>query len=287
MFYQEYKPKSFLSRHVECFWTLQAEPLELRQKAELWPPDCTFEILFSDHPFQLNFLNESPAISISPVASFLGQKTSPVSFESDSAINLFGIRFKPFALAGRLKTPMFTFNDKSVLLSSIFGEQLGVLKLSREIKNEKSLEKKIELAESLVIEIFKEEFKVDERCRTRTNYILDHKGMVKVNDLLENFGTTKITLRKQFLQTTGLSPKAMSRVWRLNYFLQLKNESPSSLLTELCLQAGFFDQAHFIKEFKCFFMESPLKFFRHESNLLSISQGIITRRFTHHYDPYE
>ena len=139
--------------------------------------------------------------------------------------------------------------------------------------------------EDFVYQLLGKAFQIDQTFRAQLNYILDRKGLIKVNHLLSSFSISKVTLRNHFLDKMGLAPKKVSRIWRINYFLQLKKMKPQENLTQLCLEAGFYDQAHFIKEFRHFYGTNPKQFFRQESKLLKISQGIISRRFTNQYDP--
>ena len=126
---------------------------------------------------------------------------------------------------------------------------------------------------------------IDQQFRDQINFILDRKGVLKVQELFAEFQVSKVTLHKHFLRKMGLSPKQVSRIWRLNYFLQLQRNTQNRKLTELALEAGYYDQAHFIREFHRFFPYSPNRILQSNSQLLQISQGIIDRRFSNLYDP--
>ena len=68
-------------------------------------------------------------------------------------------------------------------------------------------------------------------------------------------------------------------------FLQLQQQASHQNFTHLALEAGYYDQAHSIREFKAFFNHCPSHLFQQNSQLLKISQDIITRRFSNAYDP--
>jgi AraC-like DNA-binding protein len=57
----------------------------------------------------------------------------------------------------------------------------------------------------------------------------------------------------------GTSPKKFASIVRLKHVIHQYN--PDHSLTELAYEAGFYDQAHFIKEFKLFTGATPEKFF--------------------------
>ena len=143
----------------------------------------------------------------------------------------------------------------------------------------------MELSEQLMLNISKDNLIVDPMLRDQVNYILERKGILRVNEMYSEFGISKVGLRNNFINKIGLTPKKVSQIWRLNYFLYLQQNTSCQNLTQLGLDAGFYDQAHFIKEFKSFFHCSPLHFFKNEHHLLKISQETISKRLFNVYDP--
>jgi len=141
------------------------------------------------------------------------------------------------------------------------------------------------LAEHLMLNIARENLSVDPVLRDQVNYILDRKGIIRVNDMYREFSISKVGLRNNFINKIGLTPKKVSRIWRLNYFLYLQQNASDQNFTQLGLEAGFYDQAHFIKEFKAFFHCSPKHFFNNDHHLLKISQEAIAKRLFNIYDP--
>ena len=285
MQYKEFQPPAYFSRHIECFWEMELNPPELDAPCESLSPDCTFDILFTDQPFSINAYANGVWKKINPGGTFIGQKTSSVHFSAQQTAHVFGIRFKPFAFANLIKTPLFHLTDQVVPLDKLFDLTVNDRKVVQQISSGTNGAEKTDLAEGLILNLLKKMDTIDQPLREQLNYILDRKGLVKINDLFSVFGTSKVTLLKHFSHKMGLSPKLVSRIWRINYFLELQKNKPYCNLTELCLEAGFYDQAHFIKEFKSFFGASPHRFFQQENKLIKISQEVISKRFSRQYDP--
>lgn len=80
--------------------------------------------------------------------------------------------------------------------------------------------------------------------------IQHHQGNIRLSELEQLCGYTGRTIQRQFRQDTGLSPKAFCRIARCQWALKrlLQQGTPSS--SELALELGFFDQSHFLTEFK-------------------------------------
>jgi len=72
-------------------------------------------------------------------------------------------------------------------------------------------------------------------------------------------------LERKFKKNVGLSPKQIARIYHFQSVLHLKNKSGS--LTELAHTAGYYDQSHFIKEFRDIAGINPHSFFKEERTL--------------------
>jgi AraC-like DNA-binding protein len=85
------------------------------------------------------------------------------------------------------------------------------------------------------------------------------KGNIRISELTEQLHIGQSPLEKRFRQAVGASPKKFASIVRLKNVIQ-QYDSVNSL-TELGYEAGFYDQAHFIKEFKTFTGCTPEKYF--------------------------
>lgn len=285
MHYKEYLPKSTFSQHIECFWELELRPDDFKGRFEMLSPDCTYDIIFSTENLSFKPIHTTQWQKIPTGAAFIGQRTCSINYKINRPTKIFGIRFKPFAFWNLISISLCKLNDSVFSLEKIFEINKGGDQLIKQILGENEVHHKIEYAERLFLNLSKNNLSVDSTLRDQINYILDRKGILKINDMYSEFGISKVSLRNHFVNKIGLTPKKISSIWRLNYFLYLQENASSQNLTQLGLDAGFYDQAHFIKEFKSFFHYSPLPFFKKDHQLLKISQKTITNRFFNVYDP--
>jgi AraC-like DNA-binding protein len=86
------------------------------------------------------------------------------------------------------------------------------------------------------------------------------KGDIKIKDLLLDLPISRDPFEKRFRRITGTSPKQFSVIVRLKNLIS--NYSGSTSLTEIAYDAGYFDQAHFIKDFRSFTGQTPHDFFK-------------------------
>lgn len=90
--------------------------------------------------------------------------------------------------------------------------------------------------------------------------IYQSKGTIRVKDLNEKLFISQSPFEKRFRKVVGTTAKKFASIVRFNSVLDNMNETKS--LTEICYENNFFDQAHFIKDFKQFTGDTPENFKR-------------------------
>jgi methylphosphotriester-DNA--protein-cysteine methyltransferase len=89
--------------------------------------------------------------------------------------------------------------------------------------------------------------------------IRDARGVVHVGALARELSISRDRLEKRFRHAVGTTPKHLASIHRLRRALQLCRGKPS--FSQVALDAGYFDQSHFIREFRAFTGDSPGRFF--------------------------
>ena len=82
-----------------------------------------------------------------------------------------------------------------------------------------------------------------------TTVISDSHGQIQVKEVARQSGYSERHLNRLFLTQIGMNIKDFARLTRFNYVLKHIQTSPCFFAT-LSQQAGYFDQAHFDKDFK-------------------------------------
>lgn len=89
------------------------------------------------------------------------------------------------------------------------------------------------------------------------NYIQHASGNLSVGQLNGYAGFSQRQLSRIFRQSLGLSPKAYLRVSRFIQSLNHLNKYSNYSLTDVALRSGYYDQAHFIRDYKEFTGSTP------------------------------
>jgi len=104
----------------------------------------------------------------------------------------------------------------------------------------------------------------DELINLAVTIIKQQGGNVKIAMLADKLNISQSQFEKRFRKIVGASPKKFASIVRLNYILN--TSAKGNTLTELGFDAGYFDQAHFIKDFKSFTGETPEQFLKKKQN---------------------
>lgn len=90
--------------------------------------------------------------------------------------------------------------------------------------------------------------------------IIERKGRVSISELAKNANLSESHYRKLFRETIGLSPREYSKIIRVNNAIHYLKKYRTDSLTKAALALDYFDQSHFIKEFKSVINLTPSTF---------------------------
>ncbi|MEO0473375.1 MAG: helix-turn-helix domain-containing protein, partial [Bacteroidota bacterium] len=85
--------------------------------------------------------------------------------------------------------------------------------------------------------------------------IFTHKGNLDIRHI--DTGLSPRQLRRWFHHYYGESPKVFSKVVRFQELLRAKPSAQSLKAHKIYFDHGYYDQAHFIKEFRHFYGKTP------------------------------
>lgn len=100
----------------------------------------------------------------------------------------------------------------------------------------------------------------DARVLAAVNALNAERGVLRIADLARRLHLSQDALEKRFRRIVGASPKRFASMLRLRHAMQ--RYRPGASLSELALDAGYYDQSHFIREFKAATGEAPQRFLR-------------------------
>lgn len=243
--YTEFLPDQQLQGMIYCYWQLKTsetlrEPFNYRVVA-----DGCIDIFF-----ELNHPEDSY------VMGFCKKFTE---FPLENSFNYIGIRFFPSMFPQLFKVNAKELSNRFEHLDSVVPAVSAFIRdnlhASQELEEIKQLFDRYFLAV-----IRKGSFDDDKRLYDALQLILMKQGVLDVESDLQT-GISSRQLRRLFEFYIGDTPKTFSQVVRFQNILRAKPSSQSLRQNKLFFDAGYYDQAHFIKEFKNFYGVTPSKAF--------------------------
>jgi AraC-like DNA-binding protein len=170
--------------------------------------------------------------------------------------NVVQILFKPYGAFKLFDIPQRYFCNQGTDMRLLFPETASLVEQLREVSN--SPAKAISLLEDWLLKRLLMTTKTDvSGVAYACAQIQKNKGLIRIEELSRNMGMSTTTLGDQFREKVGFSPKAFSRIVRFNHINAFIGNQCTSNWQELVYTYGFFDQNHFIKEFKRFYGCTP------------------------------
>lgn len=178
-------------------------------------------------------------------------------FKNSGSIGSVLVYFKETGARTFFKQPLHELFQESISLDN-FILRSELLVLEEQLGEARTDQERVNIVEQFLISRMTVEAP-DKLVAAALALIHQHKGNIRIGILAEQLHTSQSPLEKRFRQVVGTSAKKFAAIVRLKHVL--KNFTADKSLTELGYEAGFYDQAHFIKEFKSFTGESPSQYF--------------------------
>jgi AraC-like DNA-binding protein len=97
------------------------------------------------------------------------------------------------------------------------------------------------------------------------------RGLIQVSDLARAAGVSDRQVQRAFRDEVGISPKRWLRVLRFQEVLRrVRGQSHDVRWTEVAAACGFYDQAHFVHDFRSFTDQAPGAWAIEESSLTAV-----------------
>lgn len=191
----------------------------------------------------------------SGLISGLSDAARKVSYAAGSA-NLI-IAFKDGGMAAFSSIPAHELFAQTVSAEDIFPPS-ALTALTHKIRDALSDEARIQLLETFLLNKLNA-VPSDPMISMAVDLIRKHKGIIRVKDLATALHISQDPFEKKFRARIGSSPKKFASITRIRNLIN--NYASYSSLTDASYEAGFYDQSHFIKEFRHFTGRSPKDFF--------------------------
>ena len=251
MKYHEYRPHSILQDTVKCFWiheaTYSAEDVQ-----DITPDGCVELIFNFGNPYLL--LTSTPPLAL-PTAVIVGFQQKTMRLHVKGTVKVVAARLFAWGALALL--------EENPLTNAVTAIGPGWDSLLADLKA-KVTQGQYEEAATVLQDFLIQKALVRtydlKLVQTAANLLYHTKGQHRIDELADYCHVSVRHLERGFRQAIGTSPKVFARTLRFEQAQRRLMFDPEADLTELAYECGYFDQAHFIKDFKEFAGKTPSEY---------------------------
>lgn len=244
-----FKANARLHAYISRYWVWD-------NQAELpaMLPGTGAELIFHLHSDRLQSLSHM----------LLPRKT-PFRFAiTDQHASFIAVRFRHNALRHFCNCPISEMIDTHVTAADIWG------KAGQEIENRiietQTIEEKIELLNHfLLIQLAMHNKTQHAWLDGSLSQLYERQSRYSLDTVIQQTEISTRYFQKIFKHNTGVSPKYFQRTARFEHVLRTLLLTKNRHYLDVALAYGYYDQAHFIKEFKQFTQCTPLEFLQEKN----------------------
>ncbi|WP_316785341.1 helix-turn-helix domain-containing protein [Pedobacter frigiditerrae] len=265
MNYQTFEPSQELTTLIKCYWTLESPKEENPQRQTIISDGC-MEMIFHYGDLYKQYLENGDSI-IQPRCFVIGQLTQPLEIEPTGETGIFSIRFHPEGFLPLATIPIKEMENTAVSLKKLFGKDGE--ELEEKILTTSSVADRIKHIETFLLNRLADSETIDRIIKSTVETILTANGQLSIDELSKQTNINRRQLERKFSSTIGLSPKQLSKTIRLQATLKMLLNKEFTSLTALAYEGEYYDQAHFIKDFKEFTGLTPKEFYGNSFKMTS------------------
>lgn len=258
MKYSTYAPGNILSPYIKFYWELEDAEGSMNPVKERIFPDGSIELIFHWGDFFQKYIDADQVIS-QPRSFIHGQIKRFIEVRPTGKIGIFSIRFQPHGLYPFLKQDVSELTGLTISTYELWGLE-GRL-LEERIMEAGSAATRIQLIEKFLVQRL--------QSRKRPQHDIDHcirlinysNGLIPMEKLASEINSGRRSMERKFLEQVGMSPKLLARIIRFQKVLNKIETNNIKSFTAVAYDGGFYDQSHFIRDFKEFTGYNPNLYF--------------------------
>lgn len=184
--------------------------------------------------------------------------TSPTSlfFKENSWIKAFVISFKSAGFSELFYINVAELTNRLFDFSALGGASARSCFLEQ-LAETSDFKAQVSILDRFFLEKIPHHYKstgqIGEACRR----LIVTDGLINMKGLAYHTNMSLKTLERRFTEKVGVSPKLFARFKRFHHALDLMNRQQAPSWAGIAYECGYYDQNHFIKEFKDFTHQLP------------------------------
>lgn len=251
-----YKPHPVLQDLVNCISIYEVDFTQTQAPANIYrfvPAYQRYIIFYLEDPIKVLKPGNEEYIT-KPVCVTIGPQDQAVTLDMGSRHLALCIAFQPSGLHRLLRIPMSEIYEQDFDTRLLLGSEIE--EITERLKEADNWDHMISIVEFYLlkkISKIKPLLPVDLAMAALVN----NSGKVSMEELASLACLSLRQLERRCTERLGMPPKQYARLIRFCKAYQLKELFPQKTWTEIAYQSGYYDQMHFIRDFKKFAGVTP------------------------------
>jgi AraC-like DNA-binding protein len=244
--YLEFEPAQHLNRYIYCYWVSPAI-VEGSLVERLVPDGCT-DLLFG---------MDKAGNSCRNIIVGTMSEGATVNMDNDS-IQTFGVRFYPGGLQAFIRESADKFTDKMEYIETL--EQKILVELQQFLSRIPSIPEKIAFVNQYFTLKQRSNIQWENDFQNIVYCIYKSNGNIRLSEIARKEAISEKQITRIVHNRVGLSTKELINIIRMQNVLRIINANRRGKIIDIALETGYYDQAHFTKDFIKFCDMSPAKY---------------------------
>jgi AraC-like DNA-binding protein len=252
MRYYTIPPPPSLEGLVRFFWVLESDsPYTHRNLAD----GCVE--LFFHYKGTFTELHKNGTTETASASGIQGPSQSYRRFTIDQSFGMFGVYLYPYAIPQLFGSPVYSLANQLPDLQSWLGAD-GIA-LEEQMMLARTNSQRVKIMTLFLEKRLKHYDPAIHPLTKAISRLINDKQQVRVDELSASHFLSMRQFERKFKELAGLSPKLYTRILRFQAATQQYRGTKS--LTDIAYSCGYYDQSHFIHDFKEFSGLHPKAYF--------------------------
>lgn len=258
MIFRAHIPRSPLDQFIEimiCYEGVQHE-----HKVDRFLPNGDTEILIDFHDAP-QFVYDNDTLKEIQACNHVwasGVRTEPITIPSGTDAAMMVIAFKKGKAAPFFPFPMNEISDSVVDADLIWGSDFGDLR--EKLLGTKDFDRRFVMVEQFLVKKFHRQLDLNPCVAFAVGEMTSNPDQISIARMNDRIGYSQKHFTDMFRRQVGVTPKAYLKIMRFQKAVRTIDAATETDWSRISQECGFYDQAHFINDFKHFSGFTPAKY---------------------------
>lgn len=198
---------------------------------------------------------------------FSGFRTEPITIPSGKESEMLIVQFQKGKAFPFLNQPMQNLTNYVVDAELVLKSE--ILNIRERLLESKTIQKKFRLLEENLLQCYFKKLQVNPFVDFATSKILSCPNQVSIREISNNVGYSHKHICKIFREIVGVTPKTFLKIVRFQKAIQQIEQQHFVDWSAIANDCGFYDQSHFISDFKVFSGFTPTEYVKQKGEFLN------------------